>query len=65
MEHRMFHRKLHYFDWAMFNSYFDITKDLAVGIITLFVAFVLQHLETQQSAKNCHFIHSNMETVMV
>ena len=22
----MFHGKIHYFDWAMFNNYFDITR---------------------------------------
>ena len=28
--HHFFHGKIHYFDWVIFNSYFDITRGYLV-----------------------------------
>ena len=36
--HRAINGKTHYSDWAMFNSYFDITRGYTVHIVTFIVS---------------------------
>ena len=52
----MFNGKIHYFDWAMFNSYFDITKgyhmlhgqwgDQWGGLLTYDLSLLFRALDT-------------------